>query len=424
MPVLNILKKILQTYEKKSNNKMINSTRINNKIKNVKTHSIYIFMDDIEIKKLFDDHSINTTNNIKIEKKGTIINFDIKKITRINNSVIASRINNSVTASKINNDNINNNDNTNTNNKKIENIKKKLRGINDNIIIYIKPLKSKSNIINKNKVDYIFLKKINNNSENKLKSRKRLKSLLRMKTNSDNDQKNTNFENNLKNKIKYFKSDDIFLEIVNIINSLSSSNNNKTNNESINNKNNTCNVNNKIGYKLENKSGYNKTFTNNIGKNYYNTFDKMCNETCQKDKWILVKSFREKKDLKDIEGKLNSFLNKNTSLFSMLPLLISFNIYKRNSKIRTIKDGKYIFDYENENPIISINKNNKNMYRLLYKEINNIKYFELIEKKLKSTITYKVNFSDILYFIMINLVTAEITIILKRCANVERKSKP
>jgi hypothetical protein len=187
----------------RSNSYVIGNKTINNKIKNVKIHSIYIFMDDIEIKKLFDDYTVNTSNNIKIEKNGTEINFDIKKITRISNDNENKLINNK--------------------SKKIEEIKEILRGINDNVIIYIKPIKLKSNIINKNKVDYIFLKKRQNNSENKLKSRKYFfKSLFyRGKTNSENDLKNNNFENNLKNKIKYFKSNDIFSEIVNIINSTS-----------------------------------------------------------------------------------------------------------------------------------------------------------------------------------------------------------
>jgi hypothetical protein len=401
---LNPLKKLFQT-SKKKNNKMMNSTtinnkKINNKIKIVKTHYIYIFMDDIEIKKLFDDYSVNTRNNIKIEKNGTEINFDIKKITRISNTE-----NNSI----------------NNKSKKIKEIEEILRGINDNVIIYIKPLKLKSNSINKNKVDYIFLKKRENNSENKLKSGKYFfKSLIfRGKTNSENDLKNTNFRNDLKNKIKYFKSNDIFSEIVKIINKSSNNSNNKTNNESINNKENICNINNKIGYKIENKSGHNETLTNNIENNYSNTFLKMCNKKCQKDKFILVKSFRREADLKDIEGKLSSFLNKDRNLFTMLPFLISFNIYKRNSKIRFIKNGFYKYEYENENPIISIHKNNKNMYTLLYKKTNNNneKYFELIEKTPESTITYKFNFSDILYFIMINLVYAEITIILKKCAH-------
>ena len=216
MPTSNLLRKILQIPKKKNNNEIINSTTINktinNKIKNVKTHYIYIFMDDIEIKKLFNDYSVNTGNNIKIEKNGTIINFDIKKITRISNDNENKLINNK--------------------SKKIEEIKEILRGINDNVIIYIKPLKLKSNSINKTKVDYIFLKKRENNSENKLKSGKYfLKSLsFRGKTNSENDLKNTNFENDLKNKIKYFTSDDIFSEIVKIINPLSNNSNIHKNN--------------------------------------------------------------------------------------------------------------------------------------------------------------------------------------------------
>ena len=142
MPVLLNRFKSYVIGKKKNNNKIssyntINNNKINNKIKNVRTYSIYIFMDDIEIKKLFNDYSVNTSNNIKIEKNGTIINFDIKKITRIGND----------------------NENKLINNKKIEKIKETVKGINDNVIIYIKPLKLKSNIINKNKVDYIFLKK-------------------------------------------------------------------------------------------------------------------------------------------------------------------------------------------------------------------------------------------------------------------------
>jgi len=154
---------------------------------------------------LFDDYSINTSNNIKIEKKGDKINFDIKKITRIGNDNENKLINN-----------------------KSKKIEETLRDINDNVIIYIKPLKLKSNIINKNKVDYIFLKKRQNNSENKLKTKKYFLTSLfsRRETNSKNDLKNNNFENNLKNKIKYFKSEDIFSEIVKIINSLSNNNKN------------------------------------------------------------------------------------------------------------------------------------------------------------------------------------------------------
>ena len=154
---------------------------------------------------MFDDYSINTSNNIKIEKKGDKINFDIKKITRIGNDNENKLINN-----------------------KSKKIEETLRDINDNVIIYIKPLKLKSNIINKNKVDYIFLKKRQNNSENKLKTKKYFLTSLfsRRETNSKNDLKNNNFENNLKNKIKYFKSEDIFSEIVKIINSLSNNNKN------------------------------------------------------------------------------------------------------------------------------------------------------------------------------------------------------
>ena len=434
---LNPLKKLFQT-SKKKNNKMMNSTtinnkKINNKIKIVKTHYIYIFMDDIEIKKLFDDYSVNTSNNIKIKKNGTEINFDIKKITRIGNTE-----NNSI----------------NNKTKKIEDIKEILGGINDNIIIYIKPLKLKSNSINKNKVDYIFLKKRQNNSENKLKSRKYFfKSLFsRGKTNSKNDLKNNNFENDLKKKIKYFKSDDIFSEIVKIINKSSNNSNiHETNNT---NSNNTCSINIKgiynnnnklkIGYNIEgNTISKSKNIVKKIIESNKNnhTHNKLFSNISSKEKFVEYIHY--------IDLDANSFTDKNSLTSKFLNILneknlLNFNIstalyvavktasaFMTNINAKKLVQNKFSKNYFTINSLYIYKRNKKikdkniityDNSKLFYKSNNDIINYSLIldknSLKLQNNETKKIisiNKNDIIHFIIINLDI--ITIILKKCVS-------
>ena len=385
MPSLNSLKKIFTLSGKKSNN----SKKINSKIINIKNKIIYVFIDDSEIKELFDDYSINTNYTIKIEKKGDEINFNIKKIKRIDNSVIASRINNNI-------NDINNNTNNNKNNKKINEIKEKLKMIKDNIIIYIKPLKViKNNISNKNNVDYIFLKN-----------------------------KKNNFENDLKSKIKYLKSDNIFSEIVKVIN-LPPKNNNIINKNNINNRNkkdNFCNIDNKIGYKLENKSGLHQEFINNTNKNFSSTWHKVCNEKCSKENPIIL-NFRNENQLKQVQTYLYPFYLGSKNLLNIISFN-SLNIYKRNTKIRFIENGIYKYEYKNEIPLINIKSNEDiKKYKLIYlkeKKNNKNEYYFILTKNDDSTIYYKINMSDILYFILINN-KKDVIIILKKCAKLLQK---
>lgn len=448
--MVNTFRKFFQIPEKKTNNEIMNISSTNNKIKNVQTHTIYIFMDDIEIKKLFNDYLINTNNNIVIEKKGDIINFSTKKITRIGNNTENSSINNSKS------DEIK------------EAIKEKLKSINDNIIIYIKPLKLKGNIINKNKVNYIFLKNKKYNSENKLKSKKFFSFSFSKKKN-DNDLKNKkdNFENNLKNKIKYFKSDDIFSEIVNIINKSPNSNKIKTNgnhninsnsktninsNNSKTNSNNTCSINIKginnnnnklkIGYNIEdNTISKSKNIVKKIIESNKNnhTHNKLFSNISNKEKFVEYIHY--------IDLDANSFTDKNslTSKFlnilngkNLLNFQISTSLYLAvktassfmpNGKAKELIKNKFNNKYFTINSLYIYKRNKKikdknivtyDNSELFYKSNNDIKNYSLILDKnflkLQNNKTQKIIFinkSDIIHFIIINLDI--ISIILKKC---------
>ena len=102
----------------------------------------------------------------------------------------------------------------------------------------------------------------------------------------------------------------------------------------------------------------------------------------------------------------------------------SLNIYKRNTKIRFIENGFYKYEYKNENPLISIKSNEDiKKYKLLYikeKIYNKPEYYFILTKNDDSTIYYKINMSDILYFILINN-RKDVIIILKKCTKIISK---
>jgi hypothetical protein len=385
---------------KKNNKRSINIKKniIPNKIIEVKKYIIYIFMDDIDIKKLFHDYSVNTNNTIKIEKNSNTINFNIKKIQRIDTEKSSINYN------------------------KIKKIEEKLKEIKDNIIIYIKPLKLiKNKILNKNKVDYVFFKNKKNNdikSKKKILFLQQLSFLYKKKNNPENYSKSiNNFDINLKNKIKYFKSEDIFSEIVKIINSSSNSENNIETNSETNSENNFCNVNNKIGYKLENRSSISP---NSIDRNYLNTKNRICNNKCREETPIIL-NFRNENDLKNIQTYLYPIYLSGINLLNIISFN-SLNIYKRNTKIRFIEKGVYGYEYKNDKPLITLNKaEDIKKYKLVYvKEKIDKKYYFILTKNNNSNIFYKINILDILYFILIHN-RKDVIIILKKCTKLNPK---
>jgi hypothetical protein len=102
--------------------------------------------------------------------------------------------------------------------------------------------------------------------------------------------------------------------------------------------------------------------------------------------------------------------------------LNSLNIYKRNTKIRFIENGFYKYEYENENPLITIKRNEDiKKYKLVYLyEKKKNQYYFILTKNNNTTIDYTINMSDILYFILINN-RKDIIIILKKCTKIIQK---